>query len=142
MIREKRLLERLATKETEAVSRSTNADVFHLVNSVMEHLKRILNTRQGSVPMDPEFGVPNFSELPGNFSSPETDKIKTTLEEMIKRYEPRLAEVSITFEGTTSDALGLQFRVSAVIYYLKHRVPLNVSTRMSANSTFQLSPMP
>ena len=32
-----------------------------LTQSIVAHLQRILNTRQGSVPIDTEFGVPDFT---------------------------------------------------------------------------------
>jgi type VI secretion system protein len=41
--------------------RATRVDA--LIESILAHLVRILNTRQGSVPIDPAFGVPDFTNL-------------------------------------------------------------------------------
>ena len=61
-----------------------------LTQSIVAHLQRILNTRQGSVPIDNEFGVPDFTNLAGSFAVGQTTQIIENMTRMIARYEPRL----------------------------------------------------
>jgi type VI secretion system protein len=64
-MRERRLLERIANWSEADAERTSQTQVDILVRSVNDHLSRLLNTRQGSVPIDPHFGVPDFTNLAG-----------------------------------------------------------------------------
>ncbi len=88
-MREKRLLERITSLQVETDrTHLTQAQV--LTQSIVQHLQRILNTRRGSVPIDAEFGVPDFTNLAGSFATGETTQIIENMTRMIARYEPRL----------------------------------------------------
>src|SRR3546814_13704852 len=88
-MRELRLLERVAGLGSGGQrSHITRAEI--LVDSILNHLRRILNTRQGSVPIDPSFGVPNFTNLAGSFATGPTGQMIEDMNRMIQRYEPRL----------------------------------------------------
>lgn len=88
-MKEKRLLERIGALQVGSErSHLTQAEV--LLDSLMAHLSRILNTRQGSVPIDPDFGVPDFTNLAGSFATGETAQIIEHMTRMVARYEPRL----------------------------------------------------
>lgn len=86
--RERRLLERIANREAGGEhDRPPPADV--LAHSIIDHLRRILNTRQGHVPIDPAFGVPDFTNLAGGFAQGSAREIEAQIERVITCYEPR-----------------------------------------------------
>jgi type VI secretion system protein len=74
------------------------------------HLNLLLNTRVGSVPHLPDYGVPDmssfFSDYPASMS-----KLRAVIEDLIRKYEPRLLDphVQLTETGTS------EFRVSFLI---------------------------
>src|SRR3546814_20498612 len=71
---ERRLLERIANLDAnDGGGQTSRAEV--LVTSILDHLHRILNTRQGSVPVDQDFGVPDFTNLAGSFSRSEERRV-------------------------------------------------------------------
>jgi type VI secretion system protein len=66
-VKERRLLERIAAWEGGG-ERTNKIQVDILITSGTEHLRRLLNTRQGSVQLDPKFGVPDFTNLAGGLT--------------------------------------------------------------------------
>ena len=57
-----RLLQRLRSIAADPARRAKH-DVNRVTDSVLEHLQRILNTRQGNVPLADDYGVPDFTDL-------------------------------------------------------------------------------
>src|SRR3546814_451920 len=105
---ERRLLERISSLGTnDGSAHTTRAET--LVNSILGHLHRILNTRQGSVPVDAAFGVPDFTNLAGSFSTGTTEQIVQDMSRMIQRYEPRLRQPRISFATSQDEVLSLPF---------------------------------
>lgn len=138
MTREKRLIERLIQQD-QIENRPQKGSVEMLLESVLDHLKRILETRQGTVLIATDYGTPEFSNLPGNFVSPETEKIQQTIKNTIEKYEPRLSDVTISFEGSSKSDLTIQFRINAMIYHLEHIIPVKLQTSMSPDHTFKVN---
>ncbi len=137
---EERLLERL-TKGYDLsapLGASRGRTDARLIASVTEHLRRIFNTRRGTVLTDPEYGLPDFSELPGDFASPETDALGETIRGLAEKYEPRLTDVTITFEGASQDELSLCFSLSGTIVHEEERIPLHLLTRMVSDGKFEI----
>ncbi|MBF0349538.1 MAG: type VI secretion system baseplate subunit TssE [SAR324 cluster bacterium] len=137
-MREERLIERLINQSQDLEPRFVKNDVERLRSSVSNHLIRLLNTKQGTVSGDPEYGLPDFSNLPGNFISPETEAIKEKIKELIETYEPRLKDVAVSFEGSSGQEMALKFGLSATIYHMEHIIPFRMRTRMRSDSTFNI----
>jgi len=137
-MKEKRLLERISALElgTER-SRLTQSQV--LLDSLMEHLRRILNTRQGSVPMDPEFGVPDFTNLAGTFATGETAQIVENMTRMVARYEPRLKSPCISVAENGREVLSLSFSLDGLVAIDDRDIPVHLSTLVSSDGRVSLS---
>ncbi|MEM0962104.1 MAG: type VI secretion system baseplate subunit TssE [Bacteroidota bacterium] len=80
----------------------------HRVASIVGNLQRLLNTRQGSVPHLPNYGLPDLSSLrrEGNL-----DQLRKAVRRAVTEYEPRLARVRVEHR----DANPYQMRVTFVI---------------------------
>lgn len=137
-MKEKRLLERISALQLESErSRLTQAQI--LLDSLMEHLRRILNTRQGSVPMDPEFGVPDFTNLAGTFATGETAQIIHNMTRMIARYEPRLRSPRITVADNSQEVLSLSFALDGLVTIDERDIPVHLATLVSSDGRVSLS---
>ncbi len=110
-MREERLLERIRTWERDPARRGVE-DPQRVSDSVLAHLQRILNTRQGNVPIADDYGVPEFMEYihHGAEAFREFERILRTT---IQKYEPRLKGVRVSFVPQEDDRLNLQFQVVA-----------------------------
>lgn len=83
------------------------------ITSVIEHLIRVLNTKKGSVDIDPEFGVPDLSNLSSSFSSEAIPELEFAIRNVIQNYEPRLKDVAVKCLAQQDDLLALRFSISA-----------------------------
>ncbi len=110
-MREERLLERLQTWEREPTRRGKE-DPRRTVDSVMRHLQRILNTKQGNVPIAEDYGVPDFSDFLNAMPRSVSDMEKT-IRLAIQKYEPRLTSVRVSFIPQEEDRLSLRFQIIA-----------------------------
>ncbi|SAL60558.1 GPW/gp25 family protein [Caballeronia arvi] len=131
-MRERRLLERIARWGAgEARTNETQVDV--LVNSVMSHLSRLLNTRQGSVQIDPQFGVPDFTNLAGTTAMGSTREIEEEIRRMVVRYEPRIKSPRVTLNREETDVLAIRFSLEGSLEVDDREIPLRISTTVGAN---------
>jgi type VI secretion system protein len=101
------LLERIINPQ-----RTTRTDVGELRDSVILHLKKLLNTRQGSVPIHPEYGMPDLSEFINCFPESIT-KMQTTIASIIEKFEPRLKSVRVDYKENPDDVLNIKFEITA-----------------------------
>jgi type VI secretion system protein len=112
-MREERLLERVRNWERDPSRRGVE-DPQRISDSVLEHLRRILNTRQGCVPIADDYGVPEFTEYL-HLGAEVYRELEKVLRTTIQKYEPRLKGVRVSFIPEEEDrlALLLQFQVVA-----------------------------
>lgn len=110
-MREERLLERLGVIEREPRRRETQ-DVNRQVVSILRHLERILNTRQGNVPIADDFGMPDYTNIK-MFGSESAREIEGTIRHIVTKYEPRLMRARVSFTPQEDDVLALRFSISA-----------------------------
>lgn len=81
------------------------------IGSILEHLRALLNTRQGDSPCAPRYGVLDFSDvvhaLPGAVPA-----LLQAMRATIMEYEPRLKAISVRHLPVEGD-LVLRFEISA-----------------------------
>lgn len=135
---ELRLLERVAGLERDA-GRSSQTQAQVLAASILEHLRRILNTRQGSAPIDAHFGVPDFTNLAGSLVAGETAQIIEEIGAMIARYEPRLMQPRLALAEHGQDVLSLSFILEGRIRVDERDIALRVVTRVSSDGRVTLA---
>ena len=127
-----RLLERVARWES-GTERHGAAGASLLIDSVIAHLRCILNTRQGSVPLDPDFGVPDFTNLAGGLSAGSVRDIEVAIRQVILRYEPRLRAPLVTLRADPADPMSLRFDVDGRLDVDGQEIPLQLSTIVGSN---------
>lgn len=110
-MREERLLERIRSFEREP-SRRGRTDQGRLVDSILGHIRHLLNTRQGSAPIAPDFGVPDFLDFLQSYPD-SVREIERSIRAAIQSYEPRLAGVRVAFIPQDDDLLALRFGITA-----------------------------
>lgn len=106
---EERLLERIRSWEREPLRRE-RGDQGRLVDSILAHLRCILNTRQGGVPIAADYGVPDFLDFLQSYPD-SVREIEQTIRQAIQLYEPRLCGVRVEFLPQEDDVLALRFQI-------------------------------
>jgi type VI secretion system protein len=110
---EERLTERIRSQEREPMRRGGESRK-RCIDSVLEHLQRILNTRQGNVPIADDYGIPDFLDFLQAYPD-SVHQIEESIRDAIDRYEPRLAGTNVTFIPREDDDLTLRFQVIACL---------------------------
>jgi type VI secretion system protein len=130
-MREERLLERLRTWAREP-DRRTKEDAGRIIDSVLRHLQRILNTRQGNVPIAEDYGVPDLTDLLHSY--PESlREIEKAIRQTIQNYEPRLKGVRVSFLPQEEDVLSLHFQILAKLVTERERVAVLFETLVDSD---------
>lgn len=112
-MRRERLLERIRMMEEAPERRLDSDNVDTMVQSVLEHLVRVLNTKKGSVDIDPDFGVPDITNISSSFSAEAVPELEGEIRKVIENYEPRLKDVQVRFSSQDDDLLSLRFSITA-----------------------------
>lgn len=110
---EERLLERICTWKNEPQRRS-RGDYGRQIDSILAHLQRILNTRQGNVPISDTYGIPDLNDFMTSYPESVTE-IEKSIRQAVEQYEPRLCSVKVVFLPQEGDVLCLRFQIIARI---------------------------
>ncbi len=110
-MREARLLERIRHWEKEPHRRSRE-DPGRVIDSVMNYLQRILNTRRGNAPIAEDFGIPDFTEFLSSYPD-SLREFERTIRETILKFEPRLKAVRVSFIPQEEDPFAIHFQIAA-----------------------------
>ncbi len=126
MISERALLERIAEPDA---GRRLALDTNRLRRSVLLHLRRILNSRHGHAPAQPDYGIPDLNEF--MFSMPESiPPMQKAIQKSIEKYEPRLTRVKVTWAPDEDDRLNIRFEITARIRTDDKDVPIALTTSL------------
>jgi type VI secretion system protein len=85
-----------------------------LRSSIIENLRMVLSTRQGSVQHLPDFGMPDILQLYFN-SDNSIDPIKKEIRNVILKYEPRIADVEVHKTDFDQESMKITLKVIATI---------------------------
>jgi type VI secretion system protein len=136
---EERLTERIRHLG-KGIERSSKKDTSRVVNSIVNHLQRLLNTRQGSVPIADDYGMPDFTSFLGENLNDQAEKISNIIRSMILKYEPRLSNVQVLFVPDKDEVLSLRFKLQAEIVHVNNeRVALELETVISSDGKIRVT---
>jgi type VI secretion system protein len=79
--------------------------------SISEHLQILLNTREGLSVTNPDYGLPDLTDIVHRLPDG-AHAIQDAIRDVILKYEPRLSKVKVRFVPS-DDAFVLYFDISA-----------------------------
>jgi len=119
-MREERLLERIRTWEMGS-ERRIKEDPRRIIDSILKHLRQLLNTKQGNVPIGEDYGTPDFTDFFITFPRTKMEpkrEIEKAIRLAIQKYEPRLEGVRVNLiekeeeeAYSYTDPLTLRFQI-------------------------------
>jgi len=98
----------LLSRIGKAEASSRHGDVS---DSVIEHLRVLLNTRRGEAPTVPDYGIPDITDLAHTLPAGLTT-LTRALRDTILTYEPRLKNVNVR-NLASDEPLVLRFEITA-----------------------------
>jgi type VI secretion system protein len=136
---EQRLLERISNWE-QGAARTVLPRQEMLTKSIVNYLQRILNTRQGTVLLDDQFGVPDFTNGAGaSLISGSATDISLAIERMVLKYEPRLSNVDVNIDSMDPLGVGIAFSINANIRADDRQLKTNLIVRLGNNGKITIS---
>lgn len=111
---DERLLERIRNLEANPDAR-IEKNLSRKVKSIIRHLQSMLNTRQGSVLIAEDYGIPDITNAHGEGITEMTQRIENTLQDAVLRYEPRLLNVRVKLISQKDDILSMRFKLEAIL---------------------------
>ena len=128
MARERSLLERFRTPEPDA-QRTIHQDTRRLTESVMENLRKLLNSLHGNSPTVGEYGIPAMVDLLHDFPDA-IGRMRKAVKTTIERHEPRLRRVNVRPIDSPDDAMALNFEITAELVTDDEKANVSFSTRI------------
>lgn len=99
--------------------------------SIVEHLRVLLNARRGNSLSAPDFGIPDFSDLVHNFPGA-VQVLQRAIRETILAFEPRIKQVTVR-HVPSEDPLTLRYEITGQSANSRGgRGSLRLTTQMSA----------
>ena len=105
------LFESLAGNFLDGTSVSDAPAKDRRITSVMDHLNRLFNTRRGTIPHLPDYGLPDISEIyrkmPGGI-----EELQSAIKKTVEKYEPRLTRIKVLKQENAASDLSLEYILS------------------------------
>src|SRR5512145_1607006 len=136
MLRERSLLDRLRDPQPES-SRSIHLDARRLSQSVLENLRRLLNTRQGMVPTQLDYGIPDLVDVIHNFPDA-IHGMRRAIKATIEKYEPRLRRVNVKHVESPDDPLALRYEITAELVTEEGKSSIWIQTRIDGSGAAEV----
>jgi type VI secretion system protein len=108
------LFEKLADQYADGTPISAVPQAYRRAKSIADHLWRMFNTRQGSIPHMGDYGLPDITEIYRKLPA-SLKELETTLLTLVTKYEPRLERVRIRSLPTAPTDFRLSFELSATV---------------------------
>lgn len=130
-MREERLTERIRSWNR-APHRRGRPDPKLMVDSIVRHLERILNTRWGSAQIADDYGIPDLTDLRSGLPDAVQD-LERAIRNTIQKYEPRLEAVRVKFIPQEETILTVSFQIVARLALEGEKNPLTFQSIMDSD---------
>ena len=106
------------------------------IESVLAHLRVLLNTALGDSPCASDLGVVDFMDLVHDFPAA-SYTLQRSIRDTIHAYEPRLQAVLVS-QIESDDPMTLSFQISARVESASFRGPIHLRTNIQATGQIEV----
>jgi type VI secretion system protein len=135
-MREGRLLERIFQKGMNPGAKMTY-ETGKVVESVINHLQCLLNTREGCTMIDKDLGMADISEIVAEYPAT-LDYIKKTIKNIIAKYEHRIEHVNVAFVEKDDVKHVLHFSITGVLSRAGRVTPIILESKFNPDGYMQV----
>ncbi len=107
------------------------------VRNVLDHLQRLLNSRQGHAAAQMGYGIPDPSEVLHAYNDAISLMAKA-IKASIERYEPRLTGVQVRHVANPDDIMMLRYQITGQLAKTKDRVPVVFNTQVDPSGRIKV----
>jgi type VI secretion system lysozyme-like protein len=119
-----RLLQRFRQWEKQNTHSIEVIEFDVLVDSILQDINQLFNTRKGSVLMDAQLGCEDFTSLLSSMAQPELEQLCLSFKLLCQSYEKRLQNCLIEYEFRESDMGVIRFICLASIEHQEQNKPI------------------
>ena len=134
-----RVLHRISQWERAELADDGEQAVLGDVEEIRQHLEKIYNTRKGTVLIDDDFGLPDFSAMLNGYSAPDVNAIVQQLYFQARHYEPRLGSVQVKFVEQNRHPGQLQFHINGVLAEGEQKSAVSLSALLGDDGSVNLT---
>lgn len=114
---------------------SKDHDGAEAIRSVIDHLRNMLNTRQGDADIAPDYGMPDFTAF---VQLPDVrGVVQTAILDSIRKYELRLRNVRVQYIDT--DGLEIRFAIVAALPSEAGLLPVRFETMLESSGRIRIA---
>ncbi len=106
---------------------------------IRQDLEKIYNTRKGTVLIDEDFGLPDFSAMMNGYSTPDINSVVQQLYFQARNYEPRLSAVQVKFIEQQRHPGKLAFQINAVMDQDEQKTSISINALLCDDGSVDLS---
>ena len=134
-----RLLKRLSRWERSVEEVVNEIDTNGLIDSIKDDLEKLYNTKRGTVLIDEDFGIPDFSYMLSGYTAPDVGAILMQLQLQTKKYESRLHAIQVMYVDQHKYPGKLQFSIKAGLKIKNQEIPFHVNALLSDDGSIGLN---
>ena len=134
-----RLLKRIRNWEEAGIVSASDVDVNVMMESIRDDLEKLLNTRRGTVLIDHDYGLPDFTYLMNGYAAPDIDEIQRDLLYQLKQYEPRMESISLTHHQPANRSTSVMFGLNASIQHRNRPIDFIATVQFTDSGSVSVS---
>ena len=134
-----RLLKRMKRWEEAEVVSASEVDVDEVMESLRDDLEKLFNTRRGTVLIDDDYGLPDFTHLMNGYAAPDVDEIQRNLLHQVRQYEARLAAIELVYQEPDRHTGSLQFGLNAMFQHKEQELNFAATVQFADNGSVNVS---
>jgi type VI secretion system protein len=135
-MREERLTERIRSWNRGPYRRE-GQDPKRMIDSVIRHLERILNTRRGNAQISEDYGIPDFNDFRIAYPDSQRD-LERAIRHTIQKYEPRLRSVRVKFIRQEEELLSVSFQIVAQLVLDEAKDPVVFESTLDSDGKIKI----
>jgi len=129
------LFDRLRQPDS-ASTRSIQQRTERIADSVLAHLRQLLNSRHGDSPAVPDYGIPAFEAEHITTS----ESMQREIERAIREYEPRLDAVRVrALPRDPDDPLRVRFQIDARLVTAQEKVKVRFTSQIDPRGEWKVT---
>jgi type VI secretion system lysozyme-like protein len=115
--------------------RSVHQRTEDIADSVLNHLRRMLNVRHGDAPATPDYGIPALEAQHISAS----EEMRRAIEESIRIYEPRLNSVRVRYlTPDENEPLKVRYEIAARLATAEESVRVQFHSEVDATGVWRV----
>ena len=134
-----RLLKRIRNWEEAEVVSASDADVDEVMESMRDDLEKLFNTRRGTVLVDEEYGLPDFTHLMNGYAAPDVEQIERSLQQQVRQYETRLSAINLDYQEGDRRATSLKFGLNAMLQHKQQDINFRATVQFADNGSVSVN---